>query len=73
MYKEIIKLDTSENWNKAKNFIPKLGEIIIYEDSNFLRRLKLGDGVTPVNDLPFVDINDYYIEDEETLVINTRQ
>ena len=38
MYKEIIKLDTSENWNKAKNFIPKLGEIIIYEDSNFLRR-----------------------------------
>ena len=72
MYKELIKLDTSENWNKAKNFIPKLGEIIIYEDSNFLRRLKLGDGVTPVNDLPFVDINDYYIEDEETLVINTR-
>ena len=71
MYKELIKLDTSENWNKAKNFIPKLGEIIIYEDSDFLR-LKLGDGVTPVNDLPFVDINDYYIEDEETLVINTR-
>lgn len=72
MYKEIIKLDTSENWNKAKNFIPKLGEIIVYEDSNFSRRLKMGDGVTPVNDLPFVDINDYYIEDEETLVINTR-
>jgi hypothetical protein len=32
MYKELIKKDTTENWNKAINFIPKAGEIIVYAD-----------------------------------------
>jgi hypothetical protein len=28
----LIKKDTSLNWDKAKNFIPKENEIIIYTD-----------------------------------------
>lgn len=63
----IIKKDTSENWEKAKNFIPKKGDIIIYADVN---RTKIGDGITKVNDLPFIDFNSYSIEDD-TLVIDT--
>ena len=44
------KIDTSENWSKAVNFIPKEGELIIYSDLN---KIKIGDGSTNVNDLPF--------------------
>ena len=62
--KTIIKKDTLENWNKAKNFIPKKGEIIVYIDMG----MKLGDGVTSVNNLPFVNQSTYTIEDN-TLII----
>ncbi len=46
------KIDTSENWAKAENFIPLDGELIIYSD---LRRIKIGDGNSYVNDLNFMD------------------
>lgn len=51
-----MKTDTALNWSKAINFIPKKGEIIIYEaDSDYgYERMKIGDGSTKVNDLPFV-------------------
>lgn len=51
-----MKTDTALNWSKAINFIPKKGEIIIYEaDSDHgYERMKIGDGSTKVNDLPFV-------------------
>ena len=55
-YSRIIhKHDTEENWIKAINFIPKQGEIIIYDkDDNYdYERMKIGDGVSKVNDLPF--------------------
>ena len=50
-----MKTDTALNWSKAINFIPKKGEIIIYEaDSDYgYERMKIGDGSTKVNDLPF--------------------
>lgn len=55
------KHDTEANWLKATNFIPKIGELIIYDpDDNYkYSRLKIGDGETLVNNLPFVvkDIN----------------
>lgn len=47
----IIKKDTTENWAKAKNFIPKENEIIVYTDAG----MKIGDGKTKVNELPFID------------------
>ena len=45
------KTDTKANWDKATNFIPKKGELIIYSD---LRRIKVGDGTTKVGALQFL-------------------
>ena len=49
------KNDTSENWEKAVNFVPLKGEIIIYND---LRLTKIGDGVTKVGALEFANSKD---------------
>jgi len=48
----VIKRDTEENWNKAKNYKPPFGTIILYESSTGVSKLKIGDGETLVNDLP---------------------
>ncbi len=49
------KHDIEENWLKAINFIPKAGEVIIYDpDGNYsYARMKIGDGTTIVTSLPF--------------------
>jgi hypothetical protein len=51
----VNKHDTETNWLKATNFTPKDGEIIIYDkDNNYnYTRIKIGDGETNVNNLPF--------------------
>ena len=43
----LLKNDIEANWEKAINFIPKQGEIIIYDiDANYnYERFKIGDGV----------------------------
>lgn len=53
----ICKHDTEENWNKAQNFIPKLGEMIMYDadKTHTYERIKVGDGVTKVSSLPFAN------------------
>ena len=55
------KHDIETNWLKATNFMPKVGELIIYDpDDNYTySRFKIGDGKTLVNNLPFAveDIN----------------
>lgn len=55
----VQKHDIEENWLKATNFTPKAGEIIIYDAdvNNPLPRIKIGDGVSNVNDLEFVGGN----------------
>ncbi len=56
-----LKNDTEENWNKAVNFIPRKGELIIYnadssnDNARPFPRLKVGDGITNVINLPFFD------------------
>lgn len=52
----VHKHDVELNWNKATNFIPKQGELIVYDkDSNYdYERVKIGDGATNVINLPFV-------------------
>ncbi len=52
-----LKNDTEVNWNKAINFIPRQGEVIIYsaDDTHPFSRLKVGDGNTTVINLPFID------------------
>lgn len=60
----IHKHDTEAHWLLATNFVPKQGEHIVYDiDENYnYERLKIGDGITNVNDLPFA-IDFFTIED----------
>lgn len=46
-----MKCDSAANWQKATNFSPLKGEMIIYNGDP--PRLKVGDGTTNVNNLPF--------------------
>jgi len=51
----IIKVDSEENWNKAKNYIPDMFTIIVYESKdNEPPRVKIGDGVHTVGELSFL-------------------
>ena len=47
-----LKTDTSSNWSKATNFIPKKGEFIFYSD---LQKFKIGDGIKKISKLDFVN------------------
>lgn len=62
------KRDTTANWNNARGFIPLAGEVIIYNDYKTIQKeideemktilipgIKIGDGKTYVQDLPFID------------------
>lgn len=66
-----LKNDTEENWNKAINFIPLDGEVIIYDidESHAKPRIKVGDGKTNVANLPFVEGNNNYCVKEKTLIL----
>ena len=50
----IVKVDTAENWSKALNYTPDAFTIIVYEFINSYPKVKIGDGKTKVNDLPFL-------------------
>ena len=63
-----LRNDSHENWeNKAKDFTPFDGEVIIYDinkDYPF-QLLKIGDGVHKVGELPFInDLTKYYTKVE---------
>lgn len=65
----VHKHDTEENWLKATSFTPKQGEIIIYDvDASYsYERIKIGDGVKNVNDLPFTVVQaDWSVNDESS-------
>ena len=51
------KHGVESDWNKAVNFTPASGQIIVYDpDENFsYPRMKIGDGVTKIVDLPFTN------------------
>ena len=50
------KHDIESNWQKATNFTPLVSEIIVYDpDENYdYPRIKIGDGETNINGLPFI-------------------
>ena len=52
----IHKHDTEKRWNNKGSFIPKQGEIIVYDrDEQYsYERMKIGDGITSISELPFV-------------------
>ena len=63
------KHDIEVNWNKALNFIPKIGEVIVYDiDDNYnYSRFKIGDGVRTINDLEFLLDTQYISHNSNTL------
>lgn len=50
------KHDIEANWLKAVNFIPKVGEVIVYDidETHTTPRMKIGDGVKSINELEFM-------------------
>lgn len=59
--------DVEENWNRASTFIPRAGEIICYDPDarHTSPRVKIGDGIHTVCELPFfvdTSIMDYFSE-----------
>lgn len=62
----VLKHDTSTNWEKATNFKPLQGELIIYDDLN---KIKIGNGGDHINDLPFAS-GDVYNEAEIEALYN---
>ena len=60
----LARRDTTENWNAHRDFIPMLGEIVIYTDYGTIDDgygntinvpgIKIGDGNAYLIDLPFV-------------------
>lgn len=76
MQNTVPKIETAENWAKAKNFIPKKNQIIIYdgrqenEEYVTLPKIKLGDGIHTVSELPFVSsFETAFVSDDGSLVI----
>lgn len=67
--------DIEANWLNLENFIPKIGEIIIYDKdlNNNKPRFKIGDGITEVNSLPFngdIDLSKYITFTEDYGIID---
>ena len=62
----VLKHDIEANWNRATTFVPKQGEIIIYDIDNThsCERFKLGDGTTTAIEQPF------YLEQELNDILN---
>lgn len=64
-----LKYDTEAHWELARRFVPLRGEVIIYspDDTRRFCRLKVGDGTTPVVDLPFISAeNSAYVTSHTT-------
>ena len=78
MRKDPPKIESAQDWEKAKNFIPKKNQIIIYDgikqDGRYILppRIKIGDGQTTVNELPFENNSPdvLYVEENGILIIN---
>lgn len=47
----IVSENTVDGWDEIKLYVPKAGEICIFTDTG---RMKVGDGLTPIVDLPYI-------------------
>lgn len=47
--------DKAKNWDNLTEFVPRAGELIVYDADETVayERFKIGDGVTLLKDLPF--------------------
>lgn len=66
------KHGTEADWAQAVNFTPLLGELIVYDadDNHSVPRIKIGDGVKNVNELPFNEPNWNAAESEDGHILN---
>jgi len=62
----IVKVDSAENWEKAINYVPDNFTIIVYTYQSGSPKVKIGDGVTTVNKLPFLNHREVI---DDTLVL----
>lgn len=55
-----LKHDTEANWKTKTTFAPMESEMIIYDEdeTHNYKRIKIGDGTTFINELPFATISD---------------
>ena len=58
----IIKTDLASNWEKAINYIPDQFTIIVYEYEDASPKIKIGDGIHKLSDIPFL-IQDKEVKD----------
>ena len=49
-----IKVDTEESWKKATNFVPDQFTIIVYTYDAAPPKIKIGNGINKVGELPFL-------------------
>lgn len=60
-YRKIILSDTTQNWNMYPETLSTKDTIYVYSnyqinsDLKYIPGIKIGDGVTPIVDLPFID------------------
>lgn len=62
----VVKVDTEENWNKAVNYIPDTFTILVYTYDSESPKVKIGDGIHKVKELPFLANREVK---EETLML----
>lgn len=67
------KIDLTANWEKATNFVPKKGEIIVYSDGGGtgIPKMKVGDGATKVGSLEFITATVPDASDTVSGIVNT--
>lgn len=76
LHARIINIhDVEYNWNRAATFIPRAGEIVVYDvdQEHTYPRFKIGDGKTSVVDLPFTldtTISDFFGTASEVIYLN---
>ena len=60
------KHDSAENWGLHSNFVPKAGEIVIYDGT--VPNIKIGNGASTIANLNFIDHNHYTKSEVDTLI-----
>ena len=67
--------DVEYNWNRATTFIPRAGEVVVYDvdENHSYPRFKIGDGRRSVVELPFAledTIRDFFGEDSGVVYLD---
>lgn len=52
----LVSENTSDGWDENRLYVPKAGEICVFSDTG---QIKIGDGVVPVVDLPYISQSNY--------------